>query len=197
MYTSKSTRGFYDSTIHGPLTVVVSDPNWTPPKITITLAPGESYQLSDTVATNNGTEPMTLTVPDPDAVAPLQEVENPDTLIPPDAVEITVKEWQALLDGQALGQLIEWGEDGFPFLTDPPPPPPPTIEQTEAARLQAYANPLTGSDRHFAEAARCNTQGDTAGAQAATTAGQARYEEIRTEYPWPVDPAATKSKAKK
>jgi hypothetical protein len=117
--------------------------------------------------------------------------------IPADAVEITDELYLEVVIHQPPDKIIAPGPDGLPMLVDPPPPEPLTTEQTEAARLQAYADPLTGSDRHFAEAARCNTSGDTAGAEAATTAGQARYEEIRAEYPWPVDPAATKSKAKK
>ena len=52
-------------------------------------------------------------------------------------------------------------------------------------RQVAYANPLTGSDRHFAEAVRLEAVGDTAGAEAARTSGMARYEEIRSENPWP------------
>lgn len=55
----------------------------------------------------------------------------------------------------------------------------------EQQRLSAYANPLTGSDRHFAEAARLEALGDTAGAESARAAGLARYEEIRAEHPWP------------
>ena len=64
-------------------------------------------------------------------------------------------------------------------------PTPKTIEQVGAERLAAYANQLTGSDRHFAEAARLEAVGDAEGAEAARTAGLARYEEIRAEHPWP------------
>lgn len=55
----------------------------------------------------------------------------------------------------------------------------------EQQRLSAYANPLTGSDRYFAEAARLEAIGDTEGAEVARTAGLARYDEIRAEHPWP------------
>lgn len=55
----------------------------------------------------------------------------------------------------------------------------------EQQRLSAYANPLTGSDRHFAEAVRLEAMGDTEGAEAARAAGLVRYNEIRNEYPWP------------
>ncbi len=55
----------------------------------------------------------------------------------------------------------------------------------EQQRLSAYANPLTGSDRHFAEATRLEAIGDTTGAEEALAAGLARYDEIRSQYPWP------------
>jgi hypothetical protein len=61
------------------------------------------------------------------------------------------------------------------------------INAVEAQRLAAYANPLSGSDRHFAKSARLEAVGDTSGAEAARTAGLARYNEIRTIYQWPDD----------
>ena len=61
----------------------------------------------------------------------------------------------------------------------------PTKEQVEVERLSAYANPLTGSDRHFAEASRLEAVGDTEGAEVARAVGLARYEEIRLQCPWP------------
>lgn len=63
------------------------------------------------------------------------------------------------------------------------------IQAVETQRLAAYANQLTGSDRHFAKAARLEAIGDTDGAEAARTAGLARYDEIRSQYPWPDDAA--------
>lgn len=59
------------------------------------------------------------------------------------------------------------------------------IERVKEWRLKAYANPQTGSDRHFAEAVRLDAMGDTEGAEVARAAGLARYEEIRSQYPWP------------
>lgn len=59
------------------------------------------------------------------------------------------------------------------------------IRITEQRRLCAYADPETGSDRHFAEANRLATEGLTDEAQAASTAGLARYAEIKSMYPWP------------
>ena len=53
--------------------------------------------------------------------------------IPADAVEITVEEHQALLEGQSQGKRIVADENGYPVLQDPPPP---TAEQI-MARLEA------------------------------------------------------------
>lgn len=64
-------------------------------------------------------------------------------------------------------------------------PKPLTIEQVYALRATAYADPQTGSDRHFAEAARKRAEDDTTGAAAATQAGLARAAEIKAEYPLP------------
>lgn len=59
------------------------------------------------------------------------------------------------------------------------------IKSVELRRLAAYAHPLTGSDRHFAEAARLEAAGNTEGAELARAAGLARYDELRAEHPWP------------
>lgn len=59
-------------------------------------------------------------------------------------------------------------------------------EQVEVLRLVAYADPLTGSDRFFVEAARL--QAADAPAEEIETAksnGVKRYEEIQAAYPWP------------
>lgn len=49
--------------------------------------------------------------------------------IPADAVEITVEEHQALLEGQSQGKIIAADKNGKPVLKDPPPP---TAEQIMA-----------------------------------------------------------------
>lgn len=67
-----------------------------------------------------------------------------------------------------------------------PPQAAPTREQIESMRLRAYADPLTGSDRLFAEAVRL--QAINAPAEeidAVKSAGVHRYEEIQAAYPWP------------
>ena len=67
-----------------------------------------------------------------------------------------------------------------------PPAKPPTREQIEAQRLRAYADPLTGSDRYFAEAAQLQAMGAAQEEiDAANAEGAKRYAEIQGEYPWP------------
>lgn len=66
-----------------------------------------------------------------------------------------------------------------------PAPAPLAVEQVEHARLQAYADPLTGSDRYFSEALRRDAIGDAAGAELARLAGVKRYDQIKAQYAWP------------
>lgn len=62
----------------------------------------------------------------------------------------------------------------------------PSTSAVEALRLQAYADPLTGCDRHFAEATRLAAMGAPAAeVEAARTAGAERYLAIQQEYPYP------------
>lgn len=60
----------------------------------------------------------------------------------------------------------------------------PTREQIEASRLRAYADPINGSDRHFAEATRMKTMGEE-GWESVFEVGARRYIEIKDEWPWP------------
>ena len=86
-----------------------------------------------------------------------------------------------------------WVKEGLVPMTDEevsahvaPLPIPLTKDQVEAMRLQAYAHPVTGSDRHFAEAVRLQAMAaPQAEIDAAKAAGVARYEAIQAEYPWP------------
>ena len=54
-------------------------------------------------------------------------------------------------------------------------------------RDRAYAEPLTGSDRYFAEAQRESLLGNAEAAEAAKTLGLARFAEIQADNPWPAD----------
>lgn len=67
-----------------------------------------------------------------------------------------------------------------------PPAKPLTREQIEEMRLRAYSDPLTGSDRYFAESTRLQVMGSAQEEiDAAIAAGANRYTEIQDAYPWP------------
>ena len=61
------------------------------------------------------------------------------TKIPPDAVEITAAEHQALFDGQDTGKIITAGLDGRPILSDPPPLPLEVVKDRALTRIDAAA----------------------------------------------------------
>ena len=87
---------------------------------------------------------------------------------------------------------LRWVVNGALTSVEPPAPEPVTVprtqEEIEALRLRAYAEPITGSDRYFAEAQRMQIMGEE-GWEAVRDAAIARFEEIQVEYPWPVDSA--------
>lgn len=58
-----------------------------------------------------------------------------------------------------------------------------TKEDVEHARLSAYSDPITGSDRLFAEASRMQLMGED-GFEAVRESGIARYEKIKELFPW-------------
>lgn len=109
-----------------------------------------------------------------------------DGKMPPDAVPISEERYQAVIANPLPGKIRSHDAEGLPILIDPPPPAPPTREQVESARLRAYADPLTGSDRYFAEAVRLQATGaPQEEIDAANAAGVQRYAEIQAEFPWP------------
>lgn len=57
-------------------------------------------------------------------------------------------------------------------------------DEIEQLRLHAYADPVTGSDRHFNEAIRMQEMGES-GWEVVRQRGIARFEEIQRQYPWP------------
>ena len=64
--------------------------------------------------------------------------------IPSDAVAITEAQHQALLAGQADGQLITAGSDGKPVLTDPPAPALVDVQANALKTIDAEAEVLRG-----------------------------------------------------
>ncbi len=59
------------------------------------------------------------------------------------------------------------------------------LSEVERRRRAAYADPISGSDLHFAEASRLDAMGDAEGAAAAKQRGIARYQEIQVAHPYP------------
>ncbi|MGY3876350.1 hypothetical protein ACW5WK_02715 [Aeromonas enteropelogenes] len=57
--------------------------------------------------------------------------------------------------------------------------------EIEQLRLAAYADPITGSDRHFNEAIRMQVMGES-DHEVVRQRGIARFEEIQRQFPWPV-----------
>lgn len=64
--------------------------------------------------------------------------------IPSDAVEITVEEWQSLLDGQSSGQIISADANGKPVLTLPPEPLLADVKAAALKQIDAEAEVLRG-----------------------------------------------------
>lgn len=95
IYYSQSPAGFYNTESHGERRVLVIDPEWSPP-----LKDGE---------------------PDAAAEPKLIEVDNPDCLIPVDAVAITDELYQSLLLAPSRSKIVIPGPDGLPMEVDPPP----------------------------------------------------------------------------
>lgn len=104
--------------------------------------------------------------------------------IPADAVEITREQHATLMQAQGEGKQIASDDGGHPIAIDPPPSPPLTRDEVEEIRLRAYADPISGSDRYFSEAASMEAAGES-GADALREMGLARRSEIQAKYPWP------------
>jgi hypothetical protein len=59
-------------------------------------------------------------------------------------------------------------------------------EEVEQLRLVAYSDPISGSDRYFAEMMMLQaTGGQQEEIDAARAKGAVRYAEIQAQYPWP------------
>lgn len=122
MFYSAKTGGFYDPVFHGYRRMLIADPAWIRPTMDVVLQPGDSLSVGDQEFRNDTKEPITLRdVPDMAVEPGTIEVDNPDCLIPVDAVEITAEIRQQLLDGNAKGQSVAADEHGYPILVDVPP----------------------------------------------------------------------------
>lgn len=107
--------------------------------------------------------------------------------MPADVVEISEERYREVVASPDPLKVRSHDADGLPILIDPPPSPPATREEIEAKRLRAYAEPLAGSDRYFAEAQRETLLGNAEAADAAKALGMARFAEIQAANPWPAE----------
>lgn len=107
--------------------------------------------------------------------------------IPQAAVEVDESLWMRIT--QELDGVWKLGSDGaitkhaLPELQ----PVEYSAEEIEALRRRAYADPITGSDRLFAEAQRMEVMGES-GWEDVRTAGIRRFNEIQQEFPWVTSP---------
>lgn len=58
--------------------------------------------------------------------------------MPADVVEVTVEEHAELLEGQTQGKVINWDNDGYPFLANPPAPTSEQIQKQINSQARAY-----------------------------------------------------------
>lgn len=108
MFYSPSKRGFYSEPVHGARKVAVPDPAWVHPHI----------EVDDPDYAGEGSPPK-ISVPDPHAQPRYTLIDNPQTTIPSDAVEISDEEHKVLLERQAIGYSIQPGNDGKPVAIEP------------------------------------------------------------------------------
>ena len=104
-------------------------------------------------------------------------------VIPKSAIKVDSELWLRLT--QETDGIWMLDQTGLIFKEPYPEtrPTPPTKEEVEASRLRAYAEPLTGSDRYFAEASRMQFM-DEPNWEGVRDLGVARYERIQAQYPW-------------
>lgn len=105
--------------------------------------------------------------------------------IPADAMEISAQQRVEIITAIADGKMVDL-VDGEVVVSDRPAAAL-SVEQVERQRLFAYAEPVTGSDRYFAEAQRESLLGNAGAADTAKALGMARFAEIQAEYPWPAE----------
>lgn len=106
--------------------------------------------------------------------------------IPDDAVEISEELYTSVIANPPPGMVRAHDANGLPYLVEAPARV--TIVDAaavEALRLHAYSDPLTGSDRFFAEAQRMQAMGESDW-ESVRAAGITRFEEIQRQYPWPL-----------
>lgn len=105
--------------------------------------------------------------------------------IPGDLIEVAQNEYAELQAKRADGFVIKPGRGGRPMAAFDEQAFKVTRESVEMARLRAYADPVTGSDRYRAEAEAERLQGNEEAAKEAEQKMLSRRTEIQTANPWP------------
>ena len=101
-------------------------------------------------------------------------------VIPEEAVEVDASLWPRLVsETDGVWVLDPKGT----IFKQPSSPAVRTREIVEHLRLSAYADPVLGSDRYFAEASRMQMMGEP-GWEVLKERGIARFNEIQALYPW-------------
>lgn len=95
------------------------------------------------------------------------------------AIRNDLKGWRAVASLDEIGADEHFSETPVEILPEPL-----TSEQVKQLRLKAYADPVTGSDRYFAEAARMQAMSEE-GWEIVRAAGVNRFQEIQEQYQWP------------
>lgn len=105
-YYHPQSGGFYLDEVHGPRTIIVSDPDW--------IAPVQ--RIADPQWTGPKNKAPMIEVIDPTAYAPMIEVPNPSCSLPAvsELVVISVERYASLLEAQSAGEIIQPDAKGFP-----------------------------------------------------------------------------------
>ena len=125
---------FYSEASHGTKKLTIPDPEWVCPTKTIGLMPGEAVWSASgelvrnehTTFTPDDTDEIEIVVidvvvRDKTATQPTIEIDNPDCMIPPDAVEVSEELHMSLLVAEAEGKIIKSDQNGLPVTVDPQP----------------------------------------------------------------------------
>ncbi len=106
VFWSKSKQGFYDDAIHGARQIEVVDEEKLEQLLAETLHDGEESDAAMQLALAHANPPMI-------------RVDNPECLIPDDAIEISAEEHAALMSELSNGKILSVGSGGKPAAVDP------------------------------------------------------------------------------
>lgn len=139
VFYSPGERGFFHEVDFGPREITRVQEGWVRPTITVTLKPGETFDMGPHLPPLVNAEDVEITVtdvPDMSVEAPTETVPNPDCRIPADAIEVTPEQHRALVAGQGSDRAIAV-VDGEVVLVDVTP-----SDEELAARARAERDRL-------------------------------------------------------